>query len=72
MDTRCNGPAAPRIGSAPLLTDPQISGGLRVRCSAEAAESVLQAFRSAGFDSAAVVGQMQASAGEQGVSLACF
>lgn len=48
-----------------LLTDPQTSGGLLVSCSPEAAEAVLQAFRRAGFDSAAVVGTMQTNAAEQ-------
>ena len=45
-----------------LLTDPQTSGGLLVSCHPDAAEAVLQAFRSAGFDSAAAIGQMQANA----------
>ncbi len=58
-------------GSAPdwqraLLTDPQTSGGLLVSCSADAADTVLQTFRSAGFDSAAVVGAMQHNVAEQG------
>jgi len=49
-----------------LLTDPQTSGGLLVSCSADVADTVLQTFRSADFDSAAVVGTMQNNAAEQG------
>ena len=60
-------------GSAPewqraLLTDPQTSGGLLVSCSPEAADAVLQAFHSEGFDIAAVVGAMQTNAAGQGIS----
>ena len=42
-----------------LLCDPQTSGGLLVSCKAEAAEAVLQVFREAGFDAAAVIGQLE-------------
>jgi selenide,water dikinase len=45
-----------------LLTDPQTSGGLLVSCAAEAAESVLAAFRAAGFAEAAVMGRLSAGA----------
>lgn len=41
-----------------LLTDPQTSGGLLVSCTPEAAEAVLAAFRQAGFDAAARIGEM--------------
>ena len=55
-----------------LLTDPQTSGGLLVSCDAAAAEAVLGTFRSAGFDSAAVVGVVQAWDGsEQGSRIVC-
>ncbi|MBX9836356.1 MAG: selenide, water dikinase SelD [Burkholderiaceae bacterium] len=57
-----------------LLTDPQTSGGLLVSCHPDAAQAVLAAFRSAGFDSAAAIGQMQANAaGPEGEScLVCI
>ena len=42
-----------------LLCDPQTSGGLLVSCKPEAASSVLQVFREAGFDDAAVIGQLE-------------
>ena len=45
-----------------LLTDPQTSGGLLVACAPEAAQAVLDLFRSQGFDQAAVVGEMGAGA----------
>ena len=56
-----------------LLTDPQTSGGLLVSCSPEAADAVLEAFRRAGFDSAAAIGQMQVNANtaEGGSRLVC-
>lgn len=41
-----------------LLTDPQTSGGLLVSCAADAVDSVLALFRSAGFADAAVIGEM--------------
>ena len=47
-----------------LLTDPQTSGGLLVACAPEAAQAVLDLFRSQGFDQAAVVGEMGAGAPE--------
>lgn len=54
-----------------LLTDPQTSGGLLVSCSAKAASAVLAAFIGAGFDCAAVVGQMQACEADRGSRLIC-
>jgi selenide,water dikinase len=42
-----------------LLTDPQTSGGLLVACAPEAIDTVLELFRSEGFDSAAVVGRLE-------------
>ena len=54
-----------------LLTDPQTSGGLLVSCDAAAAEAVLGTFRSAGFDSAAVVGVVEAMEAGQGSRIAC-
>jgi selenide,water dikinase len=41
-----------------LLTDPQTSGGLLVACSPDACEAVLEVFRSEGFASAAVIGDV--------------
>ncbi len=41
-----------------LLTDPQTSGGLLVACSTQSAQSVLEAFVSAGFAQAAVIGEL--------------
>jgi selenide, water dikinase len=41
-----------------LLSDPQTSGGLLVSCTAEAADSVLLAFRSRGFEEACVIGKV--------------
>jgi selenide, water dikinase len=51
-----------------LLTDPQTSGGLLVSCAPHRVSEVLACFASAGFESAAVVGRMQAHepAGGQG------
>jgi selenide,water dikinase len=46
-----------------LLTDPQTSGGLLVSCAPQALDEVLASFRRHGFDGAAVVGQVRASAG---------
>ncbi|MEP7057762.1 MAG: selenide, water dikinase SelD [Caldimonas sp.] len=43
-----------------LLTDPQTSGGLLVACVPAALDDVLRIFRSEGFASAAVVGEMTA------------
>jgi selenide,water dikinase len=45
-----------------LLTDPQTSGGLLVACAPEAVDAVLGCFRQHGFDSAAVVGRIEAGA----------
>lgn len=45
-----------------LLSDPQTSGGLLVSCAADAAGSVLAAFRSHGFAEAAVIGKTAAGA----------
>ena len=41
-----------------LLTDPQTSGGLLVSVAPEGAGAVLEAFRAAGFDEAAVIGRL--------------
>ena len=41
-----------------LLTDPQTSGGLLVACSPDSVDAVLAAFRSQGFEQAAVVGRI--------------
>ena len=41
-----------------LLTDPQTSGGLLVSCDPAAVEEVLALFMGAGFDDAAVIGEM--------------
>jgi selenide,water dikinase len=41
-----------------LLTDPQTSGGLLVACAPEAADAVLEIFRSEGFNRAAVIGEV--------------
>jgi selenide,water dikinase len=46
-----------------LLTDPQTSGGLLVAVAPAAAEAVLEAVRTAGFDRAAVVGRVVAGSG---------
>jgi selenide,water dikinase len=43
-----------------LLTDPQTSGGLLVACARDAADEVLQLFRTEGFDRAALVGEVTA------------
>ncbi|MBL8343713.1 MAG: selenide, water dikinase SelD [Rubrivivax sp.] len=45
-----------------LLTDPQTSGGLLVACDAASVDAVLGIFGRHGFEQAAVVGRMQASA----------
>jgi selenide,water dikinase len=45
-----------------LLCDPQTSGGLLIAVAADGAEAVLQTLRSAGFDRAAVIGEMQQGA----------
>lgn len=43
-----------------LLCDPQTSGGLLAACAPQRAQEVLQLFRHAGFQHAAVIGAMQA------------
>ncbi|MCZ4305780.1 selenide, water dikinase SelD [Zoogloeaceae bacterium G21618-S1] len=45
-----------------LLTDPQTSGGLLVACDPASVDQVLEVFRTQGFGSAAVIGQMNAGA----------
>jgi selenide,water dikinase len=45
-----------------LLTDPQTSGGLLVTCAPEVAGEVLGIFRSEGFDTAAVIGELAVGA----------
>lgn len=44
-----------------LLTDPQTSGGLLVSCAPEALGAVMDCFARHGFDSAAVIGAVQAA-----------
>jgi len=43
-----------------LVTDPQTSGGLLVSCAPEAAAQVLASFRVAGFEQAAIIGELNA------------
>jgi len=43
-----------------LLCDPQTSGGLLTACAPQSARAVLQLFRDAGFQQAAIIGSMQA------------
>ncbi|MGH8678977.1 MAG: selenide, water dikinase SelD, partial [Burkholderiales bacterium] len=45
-----------------LLTDPQTSGGLLVTCAPDAVGRVLDVFRSEGFGSAAVIGEIRTGA----------
>jgi len=52
-------PALPAV-ARDLLTDPQTSGGLLVSCDPASVDEVLAAFRSQGFDAAAVVGEVTA------------
>jgi selenide, water dikinase len=47
-----------------LLTDPQTSGGLLVSCDPAVANDVIALFKQEGFASAAVVGRMEAGAGQ--------
>ena len=47
-----------------LMTDPQTSGGLLVACEPQALDQVLAIFRRHGFEQAAVVGRVQAAAGQ--------
>jgi len=51
-----------------LLTDPQTSGGLLVACAPEAAETILQMIRAAGFPLAAIIGH--AEEGSAGITVA--
>jgi selenide,water dikinase len=51
-------PALPAV-ARDLLTDPQTSGGLLVSCEPGTVPQVLAAFREAGFDDAAVVGEVR-------------
>jgi selenide,water dikinase len=46
-----------------LLTDPQTSGGLLVSCDRSVAAEVIAAFRSQGFDEAAVIGSVREGVG---------
>jgi selenide, water dikinase len=46
-----------------LLTDPQTSGGLLVSCDPAVANDVIALFKREGFESAAVIGRMEAGAG---------
>ena len=46
-----------------VLTDPQTSGGLLVSCAAGEVGGVLSVFREAGFESAAVIGCLEAGGG---------
>jgi selenide,water dikinase len=46
-----------------LLSDPQTSGGLLVTCTPESVENVLHIFRTNGFGTAAVIGQICAGEG---------
>ena len=50
-----------------LLTDPQTSGGLLVACAPSACDDVLALFRSEGFGSAAVIGEIIEGTGQVGV-----
>ena len=59
--------ALPSMARA-LLTDPQTSGGLLVSCAPGAVDEVLRIFRNEGFDTAAVIGRMEA--GEAALSVA--
>ncbi len=46
-----------------LLTDPQTSGGLLVSCDPAVASDVIALFKREGFESAAIIGRMEAGAG---------
>jgi selenide, water dikinase len=46
-----------------LITDPQTSGGLLVSCSPEIASKVIELFKREGFDTAAVIGRVEAGPG---------
>jgi selenide,water dikinase len=47
-----------------LLTDPQTSGGLLVACATDAVQDVLAVFARHGFETAAVIGHIDAYAGQ--------
>jgi len=47
-----------------VITDPQTSGGLLVACAPDCVADVLAAFRTDGFEPAAVIGRFAASSGE--------
>lgn len=53
-------PAAMTAAQQALLTDPQTSGGLLVACAPEETGRVIEIFKSAGFDAACVIGEIQA------------
>jgi selenide,water dikinase len=53
-----------------LLCDPQTSGGLLVSCAPAAADEVLRAFTTAGFDAARRVGGIRAGAGNPRIRVA--
>ena len=53
-----------------LLCDPQTSGGLLVACAPAAADEVLRAFITAGFDAATRIGGVRAGAGNPRISVA--
>lgn len=46
-----------------LLSDPQTSGGLLVCCAPDSVEDVLHIFRTTGFETAAVIGQIRSGKG---------
>jgi selenide,water dikinase len=52
-----------------LLTDPQTSGGLLVSCEPSAVDAVLAVFRRHGFEAAAPIGEIRASAGAAAAKL---
>lgn len=60
-------PAGDALNLRKLLTDPQTSGGLLVACAPQAADAVLNCFRSAGFADAAVIGRLEAGAAQVSV-----
>ena len=56
-------PAHAAPGMQALVSDPQTSGGLLISCAPEATASVIEAFRAAGFDSAAQIGSLTPRSG---------
>lgn len=56
--TQVDWPAEKPLWQQQLLSDPQTSGGLLVSCSPGSVDQVLALFHEAGFDGAAVIGQM--------------